>query len=419
MAGALIPIHAHAADFYINAAGPRGDGSGSSAENAADATPGKYNSFVQAHNVAGTTIIYAPGTYYDYPALSMFSGVTHRGSGIDSTIIKIPDGAADGSFTPLFLANGGKISNFRFTDATIDFNASKSAWWKKGTGKCIAFAFSLADHCTIQRIKFINIGSRNSESFPVFFCVGGSANGRMNNNLVDSCIFTQPIVKGNTNGGLTCIQMADMLPGLTTDTTNVASNNQFLKLKYPEYSDLPYAQGCSCPAAKNNIADGIDSLWFVEPTTTTFAGVTVQVTGNTLTNCGPIALVLMHSTGNFAGNLSVKKNTVLMTQHPYAFQGPGGPLGVSVATYEAGNSPVGNITVEENTFTAPLPLAVSPTAVRVNPKSPNFFHTADLSVAGNILINFPRDGKEYNVSEDAAYVRHYANTGNTFHENVK
>lgn len=417
--GALSPASVRAATFYVNATGPRGDGSGSSAENAADATPGKYDSFVRSHGVAGSTIIYAPGTYYVYPALPMYSGITHKGAGIDSTIIKMADNAADGPFTPMFLASGNKISNFKFTDVTVDFNATKSIWWKKGTGKCIAFAFSLADHCTIQRIKFINIGAKNSESFPVFFCVNGSANGRMNNNLVDSCIFTQPIIKGNNNGGLTCVQMADMLPGLTTDTTNVVSNNQFLKLKYPEYSDLPYAQGCSCPVAKNNVADGIDSLWFVEPTVTTFSGVTVQVTGNTLTNSGPLALILMHRTGNFAGDLNLEKNTVLMTEHPYALQGPGGPNGVSVCTYEDGNSAVGKITVQENTFTAPHSMGVSPTAVKVNPKAPNLFHMGNLAVINNVLVNFPQDGKEYDVTTDSNCIPHYTNMGNTFQKSVK
>ena len=78
-----------AANFYINAAGARGDGSGASAENAADASPGKYNAIVQARKTPGTVIVYAPGTYYDFPALPMYSGVTHQGAGVDSTIIKI------------------------------------------------------------------------------------------------------------------------------------------------------------------------------------------------------------------------------------------------------------------------------------------------------------------------------------------
>ena len=77
------------------------------------------------------------------------------------------------------------------------------------------------------------------------------------NHLVDSCIFTQPIASGNTNGGVTCVQMGDALPGIT-DYTNVVSNNQFINLNYPTYSDLGYAQCCSCPVAENNTASGVD-----------------------------------------------------------------------------------------------------------------------------------------------------------------
>ena len=125
-------LTALSADFYINASGPLGNGSGSSAANAADATPGKYNTLVQAQKTAGTVIIYAPGTYSLYPALAMYNGVTHKGAGVDATIIKIPDGAAPGPFAPMFLAGGGTISNWKFTDATIDFNSNHTAWWTQG-----------------------------------------------------------------------------------------------------------------------------------------------------------------------------------------------------------------------------------------------------------------------------------------------
>jgi hypothetical protein len=422
--GGFSLINAHAANFYISASGPSGDGSGSSADNAADAsTQDKYRTINQSHKDPGTVIIYAPGTYIVSPAFSMYDGVTHQGSGIDSTIIKIADGSASGTFAPMWLANKATISNFKFTDATIDFNATNTAWWKQGHGMTMAFAFSTADHCTIQRVKFINIAARDQEAFPVFFDVGSSAPGLINHNLVDSCIFTQPVPKGNTKGGLTCIQMADSLPDMTTDTTNVVSNNKFLNLKYPEYSDLGYAQCCSCPAAINNYASGVDSLWFVEPGSsnpnipiTTFDNVTVMVKGNTLVDSGPLALILIHPNGTFGGNLIVEDNKARMTEYPYKFQGPSVPTGVAVATYWKGNSTVGNITVQNNTFTAPAPFVHSPVAVTANPAagSGNYFHMASLSVLNNILVNFPQDGKEYNVTQDPAYNPKYSNTGNTF-----
>jgi len=421
--GLLFHTNVHAASYFINASGPLGDGSGSSAANAADAsTPAKYRAINQTHTTPGTVITYAPGTYLVTPAFSMFNGVTHQGSGIDSTIIKVQDGSASGPFAPMWLADNGTISNFKFFDATIDFNPTKQAWWAAGKGGCMAFAFSTADHCAILRVKFINIGARNVESFPIFFIVSTSAKGNLNHNVVDSCVFTQPIVHGNTNGGLTCIMMADAEPKTTADNTNIVSNCEFFNLKSPEYSDLPYTQCCTCPVAINNKATGVDSLWFVEPGTQSlgnnvfFTGQTVQVTGNTLMDSGPVALILMHPNGNFAGNLDVRNNKVGMTRHPYYLQGPRGPEGVAIEQYWAGNPPLGNIVVQNNTFTAPLPKAVSPCAVSADmSRGPEkYFHMASLAVLNNTFVNFPRDGKELQVTTDAAYNPNYTHTGNTF-----
>jgi len=421
--GFLFQTNVHAARYFINATGPMGDGTGSSADNAADAsTPEKYRAINQTQTAFGTVIVYAPGTYQMSPAFSMFNGVTHQGSGIDLTIMKIAQGAAAGSFTPMWLADKGTISNFKFTDATIDFNSANTGWWAKGQGCSMAFAFSTADHCTIQRVKFIHMGGKKQESFPIFFIHGNSAPGNLNHNLIDSCIFSQPVVKGNADGGLTCIMMADAEPKITVDNTNIVSNCQFLNLKAPEYSDLPYSQCCTCPVAINNKAAGVDALWFIEPGTQTmgnnhfFTGQTVQVTGNTLIDCGQVAAILMHPNGNFAGDLNVEKNTVGMTQHPYFKQGPRGPTGVSVETYWPGNPPVGKITVQNNTFSAPLPTATSPFAVSIQIKegSGNYFHIESLSVLNNTLVNFPHDGKEINVTTNPAYNPRYTNTENNF-----
>jgi hypothetical protein len=423
LAGFLSQATCRADNFYINASGPLGDGSGSSAENAADAsTPLKYRAINQTHSAPGTVIVYAPGTYLVSPAFSMFTGVTHQGAGIDSTVIKIADGSAAGTFTPMWLADQGTISHFKFTDATIDFNPTHQPWWQQGKGAAMAFAFSTADHCTIQRVKFIHLAARGVESFPVFFVVGPSTKGNLNHNLVDSCIFTQPIAQGNTNGGLTCIMLSDAEPDITVDSTNVVSNCRFLNLKAPEYSDLPYTQCCTCPVAINNQASGVDSLWFIEPGSQSmgnnacFTGLTVQVTGNTLTDSGPVALILIHPNGNFAANLNVENNKVGMTQHPYFKQGPGGPMGVSVLQYQTGNPPLGAITVQNNTFIAPPPMTLSPCAVSLNPRpgSGKYFHLAGLSVLNNTFVNFPQDGKELKITTDPAFNPTYTTSGNVF-----
>jgi len=417
--------NARAANYYINASGALGNGSGSSTANAADAsTAVKYSAIVQAHSASGTVIEYAPGTYLVNPALPMYNGVTHQGAGIDSTFIKIANGAAAGTWTPMWLAGNSTISSFKFFDATFDFNTVNQPWWTSGTGICMAFAFSTADHCTIQRIKFINIGAKNEESFPIFFITSVSGSGNLNNNLIDSCVFTEPVPSGNTNGGLTCIMMADAEPNTTVDNSNVVSNCQFLNLNAPTYSDIPYAQCCTCPVVTSNTASGVDSLWFIEPGTQTlgdnvyYSGQTVQVTGNTVTNSGAVAAILMHPNGNFAANLNVQNNNVGMTQHPYYLQGPRSPAGVTIETYWSGTSQLGNITVQNNTFTAPLP-SVSGSSPRlisanVTAGSGNYYHMASLTVINNAMVNFPQDGNQYNVTTNPAYNPNYTNTGNTF-----
>jgi hypothetical protein len=417
-----ISSRASAANYFISAAGAQGDGSGSSATNAADAsTQDKYRAINETQDKAGTVIVYGPGTYYLSPAFSMFDGVTHQGAGMDRTIIKIADGSAAGGFTPMWLAGKRTISNFRFTDATIDFNSTNTAWWQKGQECSMAFAFSTADHCTIQRVKFIHMGGRKQEACPIFFVHGGSAAGNVNHNLIDSCVFTQPVEHGNTDGGLTCIMMADAEPKITVDNTNVVSNCEFLNLKGPEYSDFPYTQCCTCPVAISNRATAVDSLWFIEPGTQNlgnnvfFSGQTVKVAENTLIDSGEVALILMHPNGTFAADLDVEKNRVEMTEHPYLKEGPRGPMGVSIETYWAGDSAVGNVTVRDNEFMAPQPRLTPPIAVQVNPATGSkiYFHVASLSVIDNKLVGFPGDGKEFNVSKEPAYVQKYVNSGNT------
>ena len=420
--GLWFPASARAASYFINARGALGDGSGSSAANAADAsTPQKYRAINQTRSAPGTVIVYAPGTYLVTPAFSMFDGVSHQGAGIDATIVKIEDGAAAGPFAPMWLAEKGTVSRFGFFDATIDFNSTRQPWWTANAGSSIAFAFSTADHCTVQRVKFVNMGARKRESFPVFFIVGPSSKGNLHHNLVDSCVFTQPVARGNTDG-LTCVMMADAAPGITVDNTNVVSRCRFLDLKAPEHSDLPYSQCCTCPVATDNEASGVDALWFIEPGTQTlgdnvfFKGQTVQVTGNTLADSGEVALILMHPNGNFAGELNVQNNRVGMTAHPYFKQGPRGPTGVSVEQYWAGDPPVGKITVRSNTFVAPTPAGTPPRAVSADfaAGSGHTFRLAGLAVLDNTFVNVPPGIDALHVTKDPARNPNFTQAGNVF-----
>jgi hypothetical protein len=412
-----------AANYYISASGPSGTGTGSSAANAADASSAsKYDGIVNSHSASGTVIVYAAGTYLMTPSLPMYDNVTHQGAGIDKTIVKLQNGAASGSFNPMFLSQNGTNTGFHFFDATIDFNSLNQTSWSNNTCRSLGFNFTTADHCTIQRVKFINIGTKGGqESFPVFFVLGNSSNGNLNNNLVDSCIFSQPVVSGNS-GGLTCVLMYDAYPGITVDSTNVVSNCQFAGLKSPTYSDLAYTQCATIPTFINNTITGVDGGWFIEPGTngsfnTVYTGVTVLVSGNTSTNSGPIAYLLCHSNGSFPGNLNVQSNNVGMCQTPYQQVGlpNGGPNGVVIRDPVSGGTPtIGTVTVNGNTFTAPLPEGVSPCAVWANPTASNAYYCPSLTITNNNLINFPQDGNEFQVSSNTSYIGRYTHTGNTF-----
>jgi hypothetical protein len=103
-----------------------------------------------------------------------------------------------------------------------------------------------------------------------------------------------------------------------------------------------------------------------------------------------------------------------MTEYPYQFQGSSVPTGVAIVTYQSGNSSVGNITVHNNTFIAPSPQISSPVAVQASPVGPDYFHLASLTITDNILVNFPQDGKQFNVTTNPTYNPNYTNSGNIF-----
>jgi hypothetical protein len=354
----------------------------------------------------------------------MANGVTHKGAGIDSTIIQVSSGT--GTITAMFWGNCimSTITGFTASDMTIDFNASNQAWWNpgSGTGNCQGFLFpDAASYCTIQRVKFINMGSQNRESFPIFFGDGCSpGKGNVNHNTINECIFTQPIPKGNTNGGLTCINMTDAEPGITVDMTNIVSNCQFLNLAKPTYSDLAYTQCITGPVAINNIATSVDAFWYIEPgseslgNNVNFTGETVQITGNTLTNVGLLALLNFTGKSTFAGNISIQNNMHKMSSTSY---GVPQPYGVKVQTNYRGTVHCGAITITGNTFEAPPKWLNAPIAVWANAGAPALIQIDNLTVTNNVFKNFPQGDTAINrtaIQYTARYISSYFQSGNTF-----
>lgn len=222
---------------------------------------------------------------------------------------------------------------------------------------------------------------------------------------------------------MTRILLYDIGPSTTVDSTNVVSNCQFIKLSRP-YSDFQYVNAATAPNVINNFAQGVDELWYIEPGSQSsgnqinYPGITAQVTGNTLVDSGYVARILMHSNGTYAGNLNVQNNTVGMMQNPLAFFGPRGPGGVEIETFDSGDSSVGNVTVQNNTFTAsPAPWTANPRLVIATSTSPSLFHVNSLTVINNQMIGFPGDGSELEVNK--AQIGTYTNTGNTFGSAVR
>jgi hypothetical protein len=100
-------------------------------------------------------------------------------------------------------------------------------------------------------------------------------------------------------------------------------------------------------------------------------------------------------------------------QSPYGF---GGPLGVKIQPIGVGNPSIGNVTIQGNTFIAPLPEGASPCAVyaQISTSSGLTFTLASMSIVSNVLTNFPHDGKEFQVTTNPVYNPNYINSGNIF-----
>jgi hypothetical protein len=416
-----------AANYYIRAAGPLGNGSGSSAANAADAsTAAKYDAIVNAQNTPGEVIFYTAGTYPTSCRIPANNGVTHQGAGIGKTIIQIANGACTSGVNAgswLFLGQASPNNHFACYDMTIDFNTANQPAWTNQLDYCtVAFGLYTPNNCTIQRVKFINLASQNYETFVIFFSNGG-ANGNCFNNLIDSCIFTQPMQSGNVNSGMTVIYEGDWLPNISVDNTNVVSNCQFLNLKYPAFSDIAYCTCVTGPVVENCYASGIDGLWGCEPGSQgsannggMYVNQTCQVTGNILTNCGRVGGVLLHPNASAAfGSVNIQNNLMFLDQIPYQYYNSGaGPTFMQIQlTGGNGTSPVGTITVENNTVIAPpAPWNSDPALFLATCSGSELFRISALIVENNKMYGFPGSADYVNIT--TSQVTNYTKSANVF-----
>jgi hypothetical protein len=414
-----------AANYYIRAAGPLGNGSGSSAANAADAsTAAKYDAIVNAQNTPDEAIVYAAGTYSTACRIPANNGVTHQGAGINETTIQIANGSctngADaGSW--LFVGQASPNNHFAIYDLTIDFNtANQPAWQNQLSFASVAFGMYTPNNCTFQRIKFINLAAQQGETFVIFFSSGG-ANGNCFNNLIDSCIFTQPMPSGNVNGGMTVIYLGDWQPSITVDNTNVVNKCQFLNLKSPQYSDLPYETCVTGPVVTNCYASGIDGLWGCEPGSQggannggMYVNQTCQITGNTLVNSGRLGGVFLHTnTGGTFGSVNISNNMHFMDPIPYQGVAPSsGPCAMAVTlTGGSGTAPLGTITMENNILIAPAPpWNADPTLFLGTCTPPQLFRISDLVLENNKMYGF--SGTADYVTATTSQITSYTNTAN-------
>jgi hypothetical protein len=407
-----------AANYYINASGPLGNGSGSSAVDAADASSAaKYRAIVNAQSASGTTIVYAAGTYLYTPSMTAYNGVTHQGAGISQTTIKPAPGAITAEYQYTFYGGTG-VTGWKIFDLTIDFDSVNQPAWTSGKTKNQAILLETPNNCTIQRIKFINIGCNDAEeSFPICFNDSNAGAGTVSNCLIDSCIFTQPVVRGNT-GGLTCILLYDLIAnGVEVATSTVVSNCQFLDLNRPNNSDLEYAQCVSAPVVTGCYARSMDAFWYAEPGSghppdDFWNYETCTISNNTINNCGPVAYIAIHSNGTMTGPIVIKNNIVgLNTDSYYSFGiGDGGPQGTVLLEEGGGTPPLGNFMVTGNTFIAPPSYSVNPAMCWAESTG---YTIPNLTVTNNVMHDFPGGGTELAVNTSAV-TGSYTHTGNTF-----
>ena len=363
------------------------------------------------------TIYYAAGTYHTTGNLQMANGVTHQGAGIDSTIIKLANGT--GSVLSMFWGNCilRTITAFTASDMTIDCNANHQSWWNpsSGTGRLNVFSFpDAASYCTVQRVKFINFGVQNGESFLIFFGDGcGNGTGTVNHNTINGCIFTQPIATGNTNGGVTCIGIINSGAGVQVDATNMVENCQFINMGHSAgYTDMGFTQCVTVPVIKNCTAISVDDLWYVEPGDyggqTCFPGITVQITGNTLVNCRQIASIKFAGNGSMTGALNIQNNTDTMST--------GYPVAVEIRNDSySGTVTCGNVTVRNNTFTytgGSIPVAILTKCI-----SPDWLTISSLSIISNTFVHFPAADSAINqtaIQYTPGYILNYTESANVF-----
>ena len=82
LVGLLVPTYVRAANYYINASGAMGNGSGSSAANAADASSAlKYSNIINAQNSSGTVINFLRGDLLCVPGPQHVQRCDPPGSG--------------------------------------------------------------------------------------------------------------------------------------------------------------------------------------------------------------------------------------------------------------------------------------------------------------------------------------------------
>src|ERR1700693_1464970 len=159
---------AQAASYFISASGPLGNGSGSSAANAADAsTAPKHDSIVNGA-ASGTTIRYSSGTFLTNGNLNPTDNVVFQGNGYGNTTVMVANGTNTGG-TPIWSFTRGVMTGVSWYDMTIDFNPMNQPWWGVNTGGgSFAMSMTTANHCTIQRCRFIHAAQGSTaESFPI------------------------------------------------------------------------------------------------------------------------------------------------------------------------------------------------------------------------------------------------------------
>lgn len=393
--------------FYLNSTGTLGgDGSGRNAQNPVNCSTqalldawyaANLNNDISGGTYAGAlNIIYSAGTFQTLgwkfsTRQTVYSGNQHIGAGIGNTIIQLTGAAATTADGVIFARDQpsgissptNTIQNWGCNGITFDCAATSQPKWASPGGAVNAIITPAGSNIVIQNCKFINWGTSllGSEAFPCAIQgASGQQNFLMQDCLIDSCIFSNP-VSGNKDG-VSCATIFGLPSGnVTMDSSNVVSNCQFTNCwnaTANQPGDFSYQHCSAAPTVRKNQCTGCDVFYYQEPNGQFFFDMLCE--GNDA-SCRRLFFVAYHG-GSQIGKIICRNNRMVFTSDStinnagFQLNGNGSsPKGIT-----------GSIEVYGNVFLAANAVDTGIT-ITGSPSTPDVY-TSSVNVYSNRLSNF-------------------------------